>query len=99
MATACFTGFPAFTSDLMLDLNALSDFDLMSGIDHPQKMVTAALAGNVTWMLVVNRIPLPGIKVENGLVGEAEMLTRKSTVPDAPPSRNTISPAVPPVNN
>jgi len=39
---------PEAISALMLDLNALGDLDLMSGIHHPQKMVTAALAGNVT---------------------------------------------------
>ncbi len=71
----------------------------MLGIDHPQKIVTDALVGNVTWILVLNRIPLPGIIVENGLVGVAAILTLKRTVPDAPPSRNTISPAVPPVKS
>lgn len=71
----------------------------MLGIDYPQKIVTDALAGSVTWILVLKRIPLPGISVENGFVGVAEIFTRNSTVPDAPPSRNTISPAVPPVNS
>ena len=35
MATACLTGFPAFTSALMFDLNAFGDIDLISGIVFP----------------------------------------------------------------
>jgi hypothetical protein len=71
----------------------------LGGHNQPQNIVTAAFAGNVTWMLVLKRIPLPGINVDNGLIGVAEIFTLKRIVPEAPPSRNTISPAVPPVNN
>lgn len=35
IATACFTGFPAFTSVFIFFLNALGDFDLTSGMSFP----------------------------------------------------------------
>ena len=69
---------------------------LMFAMAYPQKIVIDALVGSVTWMSVLNLIPVPAIKLENGLLVLAGMLNLSRTVPLAPPSRKMISPAAPP---